>query len=164
MSEPSSNPRGPAPAGVSALLALVLATISFFALAIFGLGLLSVVTDRDIVTVPGLGQAPGVIGMILAVGAFVVGEARALRAARPSFTAAPVVGLGVALVHLVALWLGVLIGAGDVVAATAVAADLVRGGASLVLLVVAAVAAWGGIALRRTRARHPRWPWEDEEE
>ena len=23
------------------------------------------------------------------------------------------------------------------------------------------IASWGGIALRRTRARHPRWPWEE---
>ena len=51
----SPNPRGPASPGVSVILALVLATISFFALAVFGLGALSVATDRDIIAVPGLG-------------------------------------------------------------------------------------------------------------
>ena len=56
------NPRGPESAGVSAVLALVLATIGFFALAVFGLGAVSVVTDADIISVPGLGQVPGVIG------------------------------------------------------------------------------------------------------
>ena len=57
-----------------------------------------------------------------------------------------------------------LVGTVDLIIATAVAGDLVRGGASAVLLLAAAVAAWGGIALRRTKAQHPRWPWERDEE
>ena len=32
---------------------------------------------------------------------------------------------------------------------------------ALVLIAASAlIAAWGGIALRRTRAQHPQWPWE----
>jgi hypothetical protein len=58
----------------------------------------------------------------------------------------------------------VLIGTGGLVTATAVAGDLVRGGPSAVLIVAAAIAAWSGIALRRTRSERPRWPWEREEE
>lgn len=160
----SPNPRGPESAGVSAVLALVLATVAFFALAVFGLGVLTVATDTDIIAVEGLGQLPGAVGMLVAVLAFALGLWIALRRARPSFLSVPGIAVGVGLAHLVAVWIGVLFGTGDLVVATAVAGDLVRGGTSLVLLLVAAAAAWSGIALRRTRASHPRWPWENEDD
>lgn len=158
------NPRGPEPAGVSAVLALVLAVISFFALAILGLGVLSAATDADIIAVPGLGQAPGVIGMLAAVAAFAATLWSALQRQSPSFLSVPLIALGTALVHLVAVWATVLLASGDLVVATAVAGALVRGGVSVVLLLVGIIAGWGGIALRRTRAEHPRWPWERDEE
>jgi len=31
------------------------------------------------------------------------------------------------------------------------------------VLAAAAVAGWAGVALRRTRASRPRWPWEGDE-
>lgn len=158
-----SDPRGPEPAGVSAVLAVVLATISCFALTIFGLGMLSVLTDRDIIAVPGLGPVPGVAGMVVAMGAFAATLGGALKRGRPSFVSVPVIGLSTALAHLIAVWMTVLMGAGDFVVATVVAGDLIRGGASLVLLAAASIAGWGGIALRRTRAQHPQWPWEPED-
>jgi hypothetical protein len=160
----SPNPRGPESAGVSAVLALVLATVAFFALAVFGLGALTVVTDTDIIAVEGLGQLPGAAGMLVAVLAFALGLWIALRRARPSFLSVPGIAVGVGLAHLVTVWIGALFATGDLVIATAIAGDLVRGGASLVLLLVAAVAAWSGIALRRTRASHPRWPWENDDD
>ena len=158
------NPRGPDSAGVSAVLALVLATISFFALTIFGLGAVSVATDTDIISVPGLGQLPGVVGMLAAVAAFALMLWGSVRRPHPSFLAVPAAALLTGLAHLLGVWIGVLVGTGDLIIATAVAGDLVRGGASAVLLLAAAVAAWGGIALRRTKAQHPRWPWERDEE
>jgi len=145
-------------------LAVVLATISFFALAVFGLGALSVATDTDIIAVPDLGQTPGVVGMLAAVVAFGLLLWSTLRRRRPSFVATITIALVAALAHLVVVWIAVLIGTSDIVIATAVAGDLVRGGVSAVLLVAALIAAWGGIALRRTRAEHPRWPWERDEE
>lgn len=160
----SPNPRGPESAGVSAVLALVLATVGFFALAVFGLGALTVATDTDIIAIEGLGPLPGAGGMLVAVLAFALGLWIALRRPRPSFRSVPGIAVGVGLAHLAAVWIGVLFGTGDVVIATAVAGDLVRGGSSLVLLLVAAVAAWSGIALRRTRASHPTWPWEKDDE
>lgn len=143
---------------------MVLATISFFALAVFGLGALSVATDTDIIAVPDLGQTPGVVGMLAAVVAFGLLLWSTLRRGRPSFVATIAIALVAALAHLVVVWFAVLLGTSDIVIATAVAGDLVRGGASAVLLVAALIAAWGGIAVRRTRAEHPRWPWEREEE
>ncbi|MFF5623976.1 hypothetical protein ACFY5A_01345 [Microbacterium sp. NPDC012755] len=159
----SSDPRRPPSAGVSAVLALVMAVISFFALAVFGLGALSITTDADIISIQGLGQAPGAVGMLIGVIAFAATLGLALRAGHPSFLSVPVVALSTALVHLLAVWVAVLLSTNDLIVATAVVGDLVRGGPSLVLLAAAAVAAWGGIALRRTRAQHPHWPWEGDD-
>ncbi|GAB3595252.1 hypothetical protein [Microbacterium tumbae] len=161
----ADDPRGPESAGVSAILALVLSTVGLFALAVFGLGLLSLVTDADIIAVPGLGQAPGIVGMAAAVAVFAGVEWAAVRIARPLYRSVWVTGFATALAHLAVVALGALLAAGgDVITSLAVAGDLVRGGASLVLLLAALVAGWGGIALRRTRARRPHWPWEDDEE
>jgi len=142
---------------------VVLATISYFALVVFGLGALSVATDTDIIAVPDLGQGPGVIGMVVAVLLFALMLWSTLRRSRPSYVATIAIALLAALGHLVAVWLVVLTGPGIVIA-TAVVGDLVRGGASAILVVAGLIAAWGGIALRRTRAEHPRWPWENEGE
>ena len=130
----------------------------------FGLGALSVATDTDIIAVPDLGQAPGVVGMLAAVVAFGLMLWSTLRRRHPSYVATIAIALVAALLHLAVVWFVVLVGDGDIVLATAVAGDLVRGGASAILVVTALIAAWGGIALRRTRAEHPRWPWERDEE
>lgn len=143
---------------------MVLATIGFFALAVFGLGAVSVATDTDIIAVPNLGQVPGVAGMIAAVVSFALVLWSTLRRSQPSYVATVAIALTAGLAHLVVVWVAVLIGDGDLVLATAVAGDLVRGGASAVIVLAALIAGWGGIALRRTRAEHPRWPWEREEE
>lgn len=142
----------------------MLAVIGFFALAVFGLGTLSIATDTDIIAVPGLGQGPGVWGMLAALLAFALTLGATLRRRHPSFPSAPVVALATALAHLAGVWLGVLVANGDLVIATSVVGGLVSGGASLVLLAAAAIAAWSGIALRRTRAEHPRWPWERDDD
>ncbi|MBT2496999.1 hypothetical protein J7E45_15415 [Microbacterium sp. ISL-59] len=143
---------------------MVLATIGFFALAVFGLGALSVATDTDIIAVPGLGQAPGAIGMLSAVVVFALMLWSTLRRGNPSYVATVAIALLAGITHLAAVWITVLIGSSDLVIATAVAGDLVRGGASAVLVVAGLIAAWGGIALRRTRAEHPRWPWERDDD
>ena len=160
----SPNPRGPESAGVSAVLALVLSTIGYFALAVFGLGALSVGTDTDIIGTPGLGPVPGAVGMLAAVTAFALSLWFELRRVRPSFVAVAAVALAAALAHLVVVWIGVAAVSGDLIVATAVGGGLIGGGASAVLVVAAAVAAWAGIALRRTRSRPPQWPWERDDE
>lgn len=139
---------------------VALATISFFALAVFGLGALSVLTDTDIITFPSLGQGPGVAGMLAALVAFGLLLWSTLRRGHPSFGATITIALVTSIAHLVVVWIAVLIVTSTFEIATTVAGDLVRGGASVVLLAAGLIAAWGGIALRRTRAEHPRWPWE----
>ena len=130
----------------------------------FGLGAVSVATDTDIISVPGLGQGPGVTGMLVALLVFALMLGLTLRRPHPSYVAALAISLATALGHLLGVWAAVLIGTGGVVTATVVAGDLVRGGPSVVLIVAAAIAAWSGIALRRTRSARPRWPWERDEE
>lgn len=138
-------------------------TVGFFALAVFGLGMLSFITDADIIAVPGLGQAPGVIGMIVAVAVFVGVLWLAVRITHPKFRSVWSISILTAIAHLLAVGTGVLFTSGDFVKGLSVMGGLITGGTSVVLLIVAAVAAWAGVALRRTRAARPRWPWERED-
>lgn len=141
-----------------------MASVLFFALAIAGLGALSFFTDRDIIAVPGLGQGPGAFGMGAALVAFAGTLWSTVRAPRPSYAPVLLTTLAVPITHLVVVWIAVLLTGASVVTATTVAGDMLRGGVSLVLLITAAVSAWSGVALRRTRAERPEWPWEREED
>ncbi|MGM7671447.1 hypothetical protein [Microbacterium sp. A93] len=138
-------------------------TIGFFALAVFGLGALSIATDTDIIAIPGVGQAPGIVGMVIAVAVFAGILWLAVRIKHPRFRSVWTISITTALVHLLAVGLVAAIATGEFVTAMAVMGGLITGGASLVILVVAAVASWAGVALRRTKAKHPQWPWERED-
>ncbi|GAA1543662.1 hypothetical protein HD600_000661 [Microbacterium ginsengiterrae] len=159
----SRDPRSPRPAGVSAVLATVMTAVGFFALSLFGLGALSVATDSDIISTPGLGQAPGIAGMIVAVAVYAGILSLALRVAEPRFRSVWTIAVGTALAHLLAVGITVLFETGEVVTPLAVMGGLITGGAEVVILVAAAIAGWAGVALRRTRASQPRWPWERDE-
>lgn len=135
-------------------------TIGFFALAVFGLGALSVVTDAEIIEVPQAGQAPGIVGMIFAVAVFAAVLYLAVRINHPKFRSVWAIAIATAFAHMLAAGIGALAVTGDFVNAMAVMGELITGGASLVVLVAAAIAGWAGVALRRTRAKRPRWPWE----
>lgn len=158
------DPRGPRPAGVSAILATAMTTIGFFALAVFGLGALTVATDADLIDVPGLGQAPGVVGMLVAIAVFAGILWMAVRIRHPRFRSVWAIAIATALAHLLAVGVTALVAAGHVIAALSAVGGLVTGGASLVVLAAAAIAGWAGVALRRTRAERPRWPWERDDE
>lgn len=135
-------------------------TIGFFAVAVFGLGALSVVRDAEIIDVPAAGQAPGIIGMTIAVLVFGGILYLAVRIAHPKSRSVWAISIGTAFAHLLAAGIGALVVTGDFVSAMAVMGELITGGASLVILATAAIAGWAGVALRRTRAARPRWPWE----
>lgn len=139
----------------------MLATVLFVGFAILGLGMLSYFTDSDILDVPGLGQYPGVVGMLVAIVVFVALLAQAVRPKRPAYPASVAVALATALVHLAGVWLAALVGGAGVAPATAAVMQLILGGPTVVIGLAALVAAWIGIALRRTRAQKPHWPWED---
>lgn len=141
-------------------LAVVLASALFFALTILGLGAVTYATGREVIAVPGLGVAPGVVGMLAALAAFAGTLWTTVRPPRPAFAPVWITALAAPLAHLLLVWLSLLVTGAGLLAATTVAGDLVRGGFSLVILLAALVSAWGGVALRRTRSDRPQWPWE----
>jgi hypothetical protein len=161
MSEAPASGGGP----VRPLTALVFATIGFFALLIFGLGMTSLATGADVIATPGLGQLPGVAAVILATLAFAAGLWAAIRHAatrHPSYWGAAWTTAAAFLAYLAGVWFGALWADAGLAVATAAAGGVATSWFGLVIAAAALVAAWSGIALVRTRARRPRWPWEDE--
>ena len=182
---------GPSQGPVRPPVALAFATMGFVALLIFGLGMTSLATGEDVIATPGLGQVPGITGVVCATLAFAGGlwaaiarAGRRMDAAPPTGRAAPAAaGAGAAagvgaqhpsywgaawttaatfLAYLGGVWFGAVFTGADLGVATAVVGRLATTWFGLVVAAAAFVAAWAGIALVRTHARRPRWPWEDE--
>jgi hypothetical protein len=143
-------------------VALGLATVTFIALLIFGLGMVSLALSADIVAVQGLGQLPGIVATALTTIAFGVSTWLAVRRPQPSYWGALWTAVTCYLVYVATMWLGTSIASGDAAVATEVAGRIATTWFGVVVAAAAAIAAWGGIALVRTRAGRPRWPWEDE--
>ncbi|MET0673093.1 MAG: hypothetical protein ABWY37_06335 [Microbacterium pygmaeum] len=157
-----TDERGAAGGSVRPALALVFATVAFVALLIFGLGMLSLVLNADVVAAPGLGQIPGVIAVIVAMGAFAGALWAGIRSPQPSFWTALWTALAAAAGYIVGLWLGAVFTGADVGVATAAAGRIATSWFGAVVGVSGAIAGWGGVAVVRTRSQRPRWPWEDE--
>jgi hypothetical protein len=172
-------------------IALAFATIGFVSLTIFGLGMTSLLAGEDVIAAPGLGQIPGIAGVVCATLAFAGGLwASIARAGSPGDPAAPgaEAAAGVAgasppagagtrhpsywgaawttaaafLAYVGGVWFGAVFTGADLGVATAVAGRLATSWFGLAVAAAAFVSAWSGIALVRTRAHRPRWPWEDE--
>ena len=143
--------------GVSAPVAVVFATVGFFALLVAGFGLLSLATDAEVLPVAGLGPAPGIAGTAAAVVAFAAAAAALVRPPRPTYRGVWLVAVGCFLAYLV----GVLV---DLARAIAAAGGFATSWFAVLLASVALVAAWTAVALVRTRAGRPRWPWEHDED
>jgi hypothetical protein len=170
--------------------------MAFAAFTIFGLGMTSLATGEDVIEAPGLGQVPGIVGVVLAVVVFAGGlwaaiahaddtrdaaapagavdagpagpaavgaGARAGReAGHPSFWGSAWTTAACFLAYIGGVWLGAVLSGVDVGVATAVAGRLATSWFGVAVALAAFVCSWAGIALVRTRARRPRWPWEDE--
>ena len=176
---------------VRPVTALAFATAGFVALAIFGLGMTSLATSQDIIATPGLGQIPGITGMVLATLAFAgglwasihragatdasapgaaagtaPGEPRSDRGAagsrHPSFWGAAWTTAACVVAYIGGVWFGALASGAGLGVAVGVAGRLATSWFGLAIAAAAFVCAWAGIALVRTRAHRPRWPWEDE--
>lgn len=165
-------------------VALAFATIGFAALTIFGLGMVSLFTGEDVIATPGLGQIPGIVGVILGILAFAgglwaaigrsgergdaaapSGAAGARAATRgPSFWGVAWTTAAAFLAYIGGVWIAALVTGADLGVATGVAGRLATSWFGAVVAAAAFVSAWAGIALVRTRARRPRWPWEDPSE
>jgi hypothetical protein len=145
-------------------VALAFALIGFVALMIFGLGMTSLATDEDVIAAHGLGQFPGILGPIVAAGAFAGATWSAVRRPHPSFWGALWATVAVYLAYLVGVGAGTLFAGADPLLALGVVGRLATSWFGAVVAAAAFVAAWGGIALVRTRTRRPRWPWERDED
>lgn len=157
-----TGPAGASGGPVRPAVAWGLATVTFVALLIFGLGMTSLVLDADIVEEPGLGQLPGVFATTAATAAFGLSLWLTLRAAQPSYLGALWAAIACVVAYVIAIWLGVLVASSELATATEVAGRIATSWFGLVVALTGAVAAAGGIALARTRSQRPRWPWEDE--
>ena len=147
---------------VRPLTALAFATTGFIALAIFGLGMTSLILGEDVISTPGLGQLPGIVGMTAATLAFAAGLWAAVRRAPASYWGAGWTAVAAFLGYVGGVWLGALFAGVDPAVATSVAGGLATSWFGAVIAASGFIAAWGGVALVRTHARRPRWPWEDE--
>jgi hypothetical protein len=136
----------------------------FVALVVFGTGMLSLITDRDVIPTPGLGPVAGPLAVVVAVVVFAASLWPVVRAERPTYPAVVGVALGTALAHLAALWLLALVFGADLATATAAAGGVATGWTSAVFAGSAAVTSWAAVAVRRTRAHRPLWPWERDDE
>lgn len=155
--EPPREPVAPA-------VALVFTLVGFIALIIAGLGVVSLVTNEDVIATEGLGQLPGVLGIAAAAAAFALVVWIALRRTRPSFWNALWAGIASFLSYLLGVAIGVLLTGADPAVAAGVAGRLATSLFGVIVLLAALVAAWSAIALVRTSARRPRWPWEGDDE
>ncbi|WP_336626647.1 MULTISPECIES: hypothetical protein [unclassified Microbacterium] len=150
--------------GVSAPVAVVFATVGFFALLVAGFGLLSLATDAEVLPVAGLGPAPGIVGTAAAVVAFAAGVAALVRPPRPTYRGVWLVAVGCFLAYLVGVLVGAALTGVDLTRAIAAAGGFATSWFAVLLASVALVAAWTAVALVRTRAGRPRWPWERDED
>lgn len=147
---------------VRPLVALALATVSFVALLIFSLGMVSLVRSADIIESPGLGQIPGIFATTVTIGAFALTLWIGLRKPQPSFWSALWAAAACYLAYVGAVWIGALVASEEFAVASEVAGRIATTWFGVAVAAAAALAAWGGIALARTRSERPRWPWEDE--
>ena len=151
---------GGARGGVSAPVAVVFATIGFFALLVAGFGLLSLATDAEVLAVTGLGPVPGAVGTAATVIAFAVGAALLVRRARPGYGGTWLVAVGSFLAYLAGVIVGAALAGVDLARAIAAVGGFATSWFAVLLASVALASAWAAVALVRTRADRPRWPWE----
>ncbi|MFE1645912.1 hypothetical protein [Microbacterium sp. P01] len=157
MPEPSGVPVRPG-------MALVFSLVGFFALAIFGFGMTSLITDSDVIAVEGLGPIPGVFALVCAAGGFAGSLWLGIRSVHPSYVVALPVAIASFLFYLVGLGFGALVGDAGLVQAVAAVGGVATSWFGMVVAVTGLVCAAGGVALVRPRTARPHWPWENGDE
>ena len=136
------------------------AAVGYLALLIAGFGLLSLLSDAEVLAVSGLGQLPGAVGVAASVVAFTIATAALVRRAHPSFGGVVVIVLMAFLAYLAGVLAGAVLAGVDATRVVAAIGAFSTSWFAVVLASAALVAGWAAIALVRTRAGRPRWPWE----
>lgn len=122
----------------------------------------SLMLEAEVVGVPGLGQLPGVLAFMLATVSFSGAVWVGLRRGSPTYWAVLPVAAATFLAYLVGLLMGALFAGDDVGPALSAVSDFSTSWFAAVLAGSAVVSCWAAVALVRTRAGRPRWPWEDD--
>ncbi|WP_460776124.1 hypothetical protein [Microbacterium sp. GXF7504] len=160
MTVPPTPPRPP----VRPAVAVAFCVVGFFALVVAGLGLLSLATDTDVIDVPGLGQLPGIVGMLAALAAFAGTTWATVRRPQPAYGGVVVAVVGTWLAYVLVTGIAAAAAAGELGPGIAVTGSFALGWQGLVIAGAALVAGWSAIALVRTRASRPQWPWERDDQ
>ncbi|MCT9001801.1 hypothetical protein [Microbacterium memoriense] len=150
--------------GVSPPVAVAFAVVGFFALVIAGFGVTTLVTETDVIAGPGHGQIPGIVGVAAATLAFAALLWTGIRRVPPSYGVSFTVAVGVVVACVLGILVGTLIEGSEVAAAVATAGAFAVSWFALVLALAGFAAAWAGVALVRTHASRPRWPWERDDD
>lgn len=152
----ASSAQVPTPALVS------FASVTYLALVVAGLGFGSLIIDDDVITTTGVSLIAAYVAAgisILAFAGFLVGPARR---ERPSYWFAGSTAIGTAAIHALTLGLAALFSTGDLGIVGGVLSETLTGWVAPMILVAALISSWAALAVRRTAAGRPRWPWEDE--
>ncbi|WP_221583718.1 hypothetical protein [Microbacterium sp. G2-8] len=152
---------GPPPGGVRAPVIVAFCGMGYLALVICGLGVVSLAQDDDVISTPDIGMLSGYIAVGASVAAFALLLWGVVSSERPSFWSTAGIALAAGAVHALALGVAAFAATGDLGSAGAAMSEVLLSWVSPTIVVTAAIAAWAGIALRRTRSGRPRWPWED---
>ncbi|KQR88810.1 MULTISPECIES: hypothetical protein [unclassified Microbacterium] len=154
----------PRPAGVTPPVAVVFASVTFIALSIGGLGVMSLVLDADVIPVRGLGAIPGVIGQLLALLAFAGVLWWGLRADPPGYLTAVPCAVGAYVGEVLGIVVGAIVGGADPARGLAAAGSVALGFPGAVVAGAGLLAGLFGVLLVRSRSNGPRWRWEDDDE
>ncbi|WOQ69328.1 hypothetical protein RYJ27_11595 [Microbacterium limosum] len=139
---------------------LAFATAGFFALLVFALGMVSLLTGEAVIAEPGLGQAPGILGTILAVAGFAAVTAWALPRGRAGAGSAVLTGLVAAASYCVGVAVGATVTGTDPLRALGIGASLAVSWVAAVIVIAGALAGAGAAVAARSGPGVPRWPWE----
>lgn len=137
--------------------------ILYAALLIAALGVVSLLTDQDVIVAPGLGQVPGVV----AVAASLAAVAGTLWARMPAPGVWGTLGwtaLAAFLGYLGALGVAAVLVAGDTALALSAVGRAATTWPGLVVIGSAVVAAAMALAVARGADENARWPWEREDQ
>ena len=134
-------------------------SVLFVALLILGFGLLSLVGDAGVLSPTGQGPFPGIAAVVAATIGYASVTSSALRR-RPVYPAALGAALGSYLLYVLVIGVASGLARTDASIALAASSRAAIGWVGAVVAGSAFVCCWFAIALVRTNARTPRWPWE----
>ncbi len=144
-------------------IAVALTGVGYAAIAIAGLGFVSLATDRDVLGGEGLGQAPGAVGFAASLLAVLGASWSAVRG-RPSYGAGALAAPAAVVAYVVGMWITAALTGQDALAALSVAGEFIVSWFGMVIAIAAALAGMIAVALVRTSASPPRWWWERDDD